>query len=223
MKKILLVLFLFSILTYGQKSNSKTTFQNWLDFNAGYTIDQHWKFYGDVGYRIIYISDKFHRLYIRPSFSYRINDRIILHGGFGVFSTFEKHITIWELRPFQGLEINGPTILSLPLNHYFRFEERFFRGNINTFIFRARYKLGTAIQLNPKLYFPIQMEWFVNYGKDIDFHLNEFRGVIGLGYIFDHNWKFELNTIFQNAEASDDLFSFNDIIFRFRLYKEFGI
>jgi len=226
MKLLLYLLVAFSLITYAQDTDLE--FQNWFDFNGSFALNESWKAYGDAGYRIIFISEKVHRFYIRPSASLQINKILILHGGIGLFSTFQNQSTLWEFRPFQGILIKWPVIFSIPLNHYFRFEERFFSGNsINTFIFRSRYRLSTAIQFQKSvdgkyLYIPIQLEWFTSYGKDIDFQLNEFRGVIGLGYVIDNSWKVELNTIFQNLSASTDLFSFNDIIFRFRVYKEFS-
>ncbi len=226
MKLIFYLLVAFSLITYAQ--NTDVEFQNWFDFNGSFRLNESWKAYGDAGYRVIFISKKVHRLYIRPSVSFQINNILILHGGLGLFSAFNVQSTLWEFRPFQGLEIKWPVIFSIPFKHYFRFEERFFSGNsLNTFIFRSRYRFATAIQFSKTdrgkyFYFPLQLEWFASYGNDIDFQLNEFRGVIGAGYVIDNSWKVELNTIFQNLSASTDLFSFNDIIFRFRVYKEFN-
>jgi hypothetical protein len=224
MRKFSLIILTCLSVIYGQENSSETQIQSWFDFNGNYKINQTFKLYGDTGYRLVYISEKFHRLYVRSSGSLNLNKIIIVHAGFGLFTTFDNKSTLWEFRPFQGLEIKWPIILSIPINHYFRFEERFFSGNtIRTFLFRARYRLGTILQFNTILYFPFQLEWFVNYGSDIDFELNEFRGVFGLGYAINQAWKIELNTIFQNISASSDLFSFNDIIFRLRVFKEFGL
>ncbi|MGB5530425.1 MAG: DUF2490 domain-containing protein [Ignavibacteriaceae bacterium] len=227
MKKLFLLILTCSSLVYSQNSQTEKI-HSWFDFNGSHKFNEQWKVYGDVGYRIVFIEKKFHRLYIRPSGSFQLNSIFILHGGIGLFTTFDTENTLWEFRPFQGVEIKWPTVLSIPLNHYFRFEERFFSGNtINTFLFRGRYRLATTIQFNQTrtgnyFYTPLQLEWFVSYGSDIDFQLNEFRGVIGLGYVIDNSWKVELNTIFQNVSASKDLFSFNDIVFRFRIFKEFN-
>lgn len=226
MKLVCYFLVAFSLITYAQ--NTDVEIQNWFDFNGSFTLNENWKAYGDAGYRIIFISKKVHRLYIRPSASFQISKILILHGGLGLASSFNVQSTLWEFRPFQGIEIKWPIIFSIPLNHYFRFEERFFSGNsVNTFIFRSRYRLSTAIQFNKTnqgkyFYLPLQLEWFVSYGEDIDFQLNEFRGVIGLGYVIDNSWKVELNTIFQNLSTSTDLFTIDDIIFRFRVFKEFN-
>ena len=228
MRKLFILIFICSALLYAQNSESETKIHSWFDFNGSYKFNEQWKAYGDVGYRIVFIEKKFHRLYIRPSGSFQLNSIFILHGGIGLFTTFDNENTLWEFRPFQGVEIRWPIVFSIPLNHYFRFEERFFGGNtINTFLFRGRYRLATTIQFNQKasekyFYFPLQLEWFISYGSDIDFQLNEFRGVIGLGYVIDKSWKVEFNTIFQNVNASSDLFSFNDIVLRFRVFNEFN-
>ena len=228
MKKLFLLILVCSSLVYSQGSKPDTKIHSWIDFNGGYKFNEQWKAYGDAGYRTVFINKKFHRLYIRPSSSFQLNPILIVHGGIGLFTTFDNENTLWEFRPFQGVEIRWPTIFSIPLNHYFRFEERFFRGNtINTFLFRGRYRIAATIYFNQTktenyFYAPLQLEWFVSYGGDIDFKLNEFRGVIGLGYVIDNSWKVEFNTIFQNVSASSDLFSFNDIVLRFKVYKEFN-
>jgi hypothetical protein len=228
MKKLFLIILIYSSLVYPQGSKTDTKIHSWFDFNGSYKFTEQWKAYGDAGYRIVFIDKKFHRFYIRPSGSFKLNSIFILHGGIGLFTTFDNKNTLWEFRPFQGVEIRWPIIFSIPLNHYFRFEERFFSGNtINTFLFRGRYRLATTIDFNQTkrenyFYAPIQLEWFVSYGSDIDFQLNEFRAVIGFGYVIDKSWKVEFNTIFQNLSASSDLFSFNDIVLRFRVFKEFN-
>ena len=229
MKKLFFLILIWSALVCAQNSEIETKFHNWFDFNGSYKFNEQWKAYGDAGYRIVFITKKIHRLYIRPSSSFQLNRIFIFHGGIGLFTTFANEKTLWEFRPFQGVEIRWPIVFSLPFNHYFRFEERFFSGNtVNTFLFRGRYRLATTIQFNQTrtgnyFYTPLQLEWFVSYGSDIDFQLNEFRGVIGLGYVIDNSWKVELNTIFQNVSASKDLFSFNNIVLRFRIFKEFNL
>jgi hypothetical protein len=159
---------------------------------------------------------------------YQLNSYFTFHGGIALFTTFNKNNTLWEIRPFQGFELNWPKIFSINLNHYFRSEERFFRGNnVNTFLLRLRYRLSTTIQFshtNSEKYFytPLQLEWFFNYGSDVDFQINEFRIVGGLGYVINNSWKVELDTILDNLKASSDLFVFKDLVLRFRVYKEFN-
>ena len=227
MKKLLLLILTCSSLVYTQSSKNERI-NSWFDFNGSYKFNEQWKVYGDAGYRTVFINNKFHRFYIRPSGSFQIDPIFIVHGGIALFTTFNKNNTLWEIRPFQGVEVNWPKVFSINLNHYFRSEERFFSGNtINTFLVRLRYRLGTTIRYSQSkneqyFYTPIQFEWFVSYGSDIDFQLTEFRAVIGLGYVIDNSWKVEFNTIFQNLSASSDLYTFKDLILRFRVFKEFN-
>ena len=227
MKKIFLFILICSSLVYSQSSKTERI-NFWSDFNGSYKLDEKWKLYGDAGYRTVFIINKFQRLYIRPSASYRLSSFSNLHAGIALFTTFDKNNTLWEIRPFQGFEVNWPKIFSTNLNHYLRTEERFFRGNIvNTFLLRLRYRLGTIIQFSQieseqYFYTPLQLEWFFNYGSDVDFQINEFRAVIGLGYVINNSWKVEFNTIFDNLSASSDLFVFKDLVLRFRVFKEFN-
>lgn len=226
--KIFFLILISSFFTYGQESES--TIQNWFDFSSSHTFDERWKVYGDVGYRIIIGDDILNRFYIRPAGSMKLSDVITLHVGFGLFASFVDNRTIWETRPFQGIEVNWPVIFSLPLTNYIRFEERFFSKNTsNTFVFRWRYQLGTRIWLDKTktenlFYIPLQLEWFANYNRDFEFLANEFRAITGLGYTLDKSWRFEINTILQNSQASvDEIYNFYDVIFRFRIFKEFNL
>ena len=215
-----LFLFLFcSLRVLGQ--NSDIHFQNWFDFNVDYKLDQKWKLYGDTGYRISYSPYITNRLYIRPGVSYKTSSTTNLTGGIGIFSAFYKQNVFWETRFFQGFQLIWPIINSFKLNNYFRIEERFFSSNsVNTFLLRLRYRIGTDIKIVQDYFILLEQEWFVNYGTDIDFQLNEIRSNLGLRYVIDDFWKLELISIFQNINASNDLFSINNIIFRFRLFKE---
>jgi hypothetical protein len=225
--KICFLLLAFYSFTYAQGTES--TIQNWFDFTSSYTFNEQWKVYGDVGYRIIFDDNVLNRFYVRPAGSLQINKILALHAGIGLFSSLVDDKTIWEFRPFQGIQVNWPVIFSLPLTNYIRFEERFFRSNTsNTFIFRWRYQLGTRIRLDQTrteklFYIPFQLEWFANYNSDYSFKANELRAVVGLGYVADKSWRFEFNTIFQNTKASlDEIYTFYDVIFRFRVFKEFN-
>jgi hypothetical protein len=227
MKKLFLLIVTCSLLVYAQGTES--TIQNWFDFTSSYTFDKQWKVYGDVGYRIILDDNVINRFYVRPAGSLQITDILTLHAGIGLWSSLVDNKTIWEIRPFQGIQINWPVIFWLPLTNYIRFEERFFKSNTsNTYIFRWRYQLGTRIKLDQTkteklFYIPVQIEWFANYNSDYSFKVNELRAVAGLGYVVDKSWRFEFNTILQNTKASlDEVYTFYDVIFRFRVYKEFN-
>lgn len=212
--------------SYGQ--NSESTIQNWFDFTGRYTFDERWKLSGELGYRIITGDNILNRFYIRPAGSMKLCEVITLHSGVGLFASFADNKTIWETRPFQGIEISWPVVFSLPLTNYIRFEERFFSSNAsNKFVFRWRYQLGTRIRFDKDktekfFYIPLQLEWFANYNRDFEFLANEFRAITGLGYTLDKSWRFEINTILQNSQASlDKIYNFYDVIFRLRAFKDF--
>ena len=227
--KFWLILITCAQLTYAQLDSAETATQIWLDFNPIYPIDQQWTVYGDGGYRIILGNKSFHRLYIRSGGSYQLNEEFILHAGLGLFTTFDAESTLWEFRPFQGLEIRWPKIFNIPLFQYIRFEERFFNENsVSSFILRGRYQLSTNIRFNKnkiqKYFFvPLQLEWFVNLGNDINLHANEFRAIAGIGYVFDLIWRADFNIIYENLRTSaDEKLALNDIILRLRVYKGFN-
>jgi hypothetical protein len=228
LKKIFLLLLFFLFSVYGQ--NSESTIQNWFDFTASYTFDKQWKAYGDAGYRIIINENILNRFYIRPAASLHVSEVLTLHAGFGLFTSFVNDINVLESRPFQGVEINWPVIFSIPLTNYIRFEERFFSSNAsNKFVFRWRYQLGTRIRFDEDkiekiFYIPLQLEWFANYNRDFDFIANEFRAITGLGYTLDKSWRFEINTILQNSQATlDEIYNFYDMIFRLRAFRQFNL
>jgi hypothetical protein len=227
MRKFYFLFLSCSLILFAQ--SSKNTVQNWIDFNGSYTFNEQWKIFGDTGHRIIFGDNTYNRIYVRPAVAFQLNNVFSLHSGMSLFLTFDEGETLREFRPFQGLLINWPKFPSVPITQYLRFEERFFNGNqSSTLIYRGRYQLGTRIRLNEDktekyFYIPFQLEWFVDWNDNFNFRANEFRAVIGGGYVFDAYWRFEFNTIFQNLDASlDKIYSFHDVIFRFRLYKEFN-
>ena len=227
MKKICILLFSCPIILFAQ--SSKNTVQNWFDFNGSYTINEQWKIFGEVGYRIIIGNYSYQRIYVYPAGAMRLNNVFILHSGVALFLTFDQGEMLREFRPFQGLLINWPKFISVSIVQYIRFEERFFSDSeSSTLIYRGRYQLGTKIRFNNSksekyFYVPLQIEWFVNWRSNFNFRSNEFRAVLGAGYVFDTFHRLEFNTIFQNLDASlGKIYSFYDVIFRLRLYKEFN-
>lgn len=227
MRRLCFVFLTCSLVIYGQ--NSKNTIQNWFDFDGSYSLNAQWKVYGDAGYRVILGDETSHRFYIRPTGFLQLNNILTLHAGIAYFITYNNANTLKELRPFQGIAINWPKISSTPFTHYIRFEERLFSSsNSSSLIYRWRYQLGIRIRVDENkeekyFYIPLQLEWFANYNRDFSLKFNEFRAVFGTGFVFNNLLRFEFNAIFQNPNAHlEKIYTFNDIIFRFRIYKEFN-
>ena len=77
MKKLFLIILASSSLVYTQNGQTERI-NSWFDFNGSYKFDEQWKLYGDAGYRTVFINNKFHRFYIRPSGSFQLNPIFIL-------------------------------------------------------------------------------------------------------------------------------------------------
>jgi hypothetical protein len=227
MRIICFLLLIFSITVKCQ--NTKNTTQLWWDFNGSYTFNEKWKALTDAGYRISTGDETFHRLFARPSGTLKVTDILILQAGIGYFITFNDVNSLREIRPFQGLVVNWPKLGHIPLVHYVRFEQRFFKDSESSLlIYRGRYQLGTRILLNEDrsdeyFYIPVQLEWFTNWNSRFNFRANEFRAVAGAGFVFDKSLRLEFNTILQNSEVTfEEIYTFHDFILRFRIYKEFN-
>lgn len=99
--------------------------QLWIDIYPHYYISEKWEYYGDIGYRTIISASMWHRIYVRPSLRYHLNDRCQLQGGVEFFYIFNDVVSNrFEVTPWQGVQLNWPTLRNLKFKNLFRFEQR---------------------------------------------------------------------------------------------------
>jgi len=217
------------ILTAGDGRCDEVQYQTWIDYNPQWKAGEHLVFFGDGGLRRHYADPRAWRLVLRPSIGYDMG-AWQLAGGLGNFYTdFAGVLYIYELRPWQGLQLQWPSF-PIKLSHLFRLEERFFfdteSGN-SIFRFRFRYQIGTRINWTESAAgrgwnSPVSIEAFFMFDdKAEDRFGEEARVTVGLAHVFSPEFRIELDLLWQKTARLLDLYSDNELYLRLRFYQNF--
>lgn len=201
--------------------------QIWIDFYPHYYVNKKLEYYGDAGYRTIVNNGSWSRVYARPSLRYHINKTLGLHGGLGIFYIFNKdNIDQFEITPWQGFQINWPTLTRINFKHLFKLEERLSfetKDWKSSFEFRFRYKIfgNVSFVRNDKWYIPFYGEYFLPLeGKVQELYQNKGRAGIGLGYKPDKEWKISFVFNWQASKSGpNEELHVSDYIYQLKVRK----
>ena len=205
MKTRLITLFIVILLSYNPvrltaQDGTATTFRMWYDLFFIHTLNSNFKYVIHTNYK--HQSDgSWRQLMIRPVIIYTMRDELFLQGGVSFFVSEEGGKNVYEIRPWQGVNLFFPRIGSIYLNNFLRLEERFFlfdHDEENSVSIRARYALTTVIPLNKKqvidhtVYLWPYVEAFIPiYERGLNPNVERFRFSFGLGYRFNKHIKTE--------------------------------
>lgn len=213
----------------GQSTNKLDQQQIWLYFYPHIKLNDKLDFTGDIGYRTFASRQDIFSTYIRPSWSYHSNKRWTFHGGIGFFYTDSEEAILnkFEIRPWQGVQYNGPSLGPLSFKHLIRTEERFSNfpqvDNAYYFEFRLRYKLSGKLSFkNSKTfqnwYVPFYGELFFPVFDELDgFFSNKSRTGVGIGRK-GSDWKLQMTYNWHLSRAIPDAeldYSFNSLQIKF--------
>ena len=156
---IILVIVWFAFSNYNklqaQTTNKLDNQQIWTYFYPHIVLNDKLDFTGDIRYRTFASRQDIFSMYIRPSWSYHTNKRWTFHGGIGFFYTESKEAILnkFEIRPWQGVQYNGPKLGILTLKHLIRAEERFSNfPQVNEAYYFEKFDVGSEIvSAGPKL------------------------------------------------------------------------
>jgi len=171
--------------------------QIWIDLYPHYYISEKLEYYGDAGYRSIVNNKSWSRIYARPSFKHHFNKTFEVHAGIGLFYIFYNNSADqFEVRPWQGFQVNWPKITRISFKHLVKLEERFsFKTEdwSSGFEFRFRYKFFGKVSFvrNEKIFIPFYAELFLPLTGEIEeLYSNKGRAGVGLGYKLGNDWQF---------------------------------
>ena len=225
---MLLVAVFFVNISNAQPVTDVETLENhqiWIDFYPHYYINKKLEYYGDAGYRTIISERNWSRLYVRPSVRYHFNKTWELSTGVGFFYIFNVNdIDQFEIRPWQGGQLNWPQWDKIGFKNLLRIEERisYLTNNWSSdFELRMRYKVSGKYDFHKKMYLSFYGEYFLPVSGEIkELYSNKGRSGIGLGYKPDKNWKLELVFNWQGSRAgADDRFTASDFIYQLKIKK----
>jgi hypothetical protein len=201
--------------------------QIWIDFYPHYFVNKKLEYYGDAGYRTIVNNGSWSRVYARPSLRYHISKTWGLHAGLGMFYIFNKdNVNQFEITPWQGVQINWPTLTRINFKHLFKLEERLsFKTKDweSSFEFRFRYKLfgNVSFVRTEKWYIPFYGEFFLPLeGKVQELYRNKGRAGIGLGFMPDKEWMISFVFNWQSSRSgSNERLNVSDYIYQLKIRK----
>jgi hypothetical protein len=212
-----------------QDTTASTT-QVWLFWHYNHFFTNRIRYIHDIGYRQEMPRDAWSRIYYRPGIEYSAWSIVDLIGGVGFWYTIQEHIPdAFEIRPWQGLKFDWPSVGRFEFDHYIRLEERFNysigNGNMWTFALRGAYRINLTLPINhpgiiDKTFFVrVNAAFYMDLGKSIEERfVNDERYTAGLGYRFNPKWRFELLYSMDRSKAfSTEGFKVNSHIIKARL------
>lgn len=204
-------------------------YQTWIDFNPDWKAGRRVAFFGDVGVRRNYQDPRLWRFVLRPSLGYELGSWELAAGLGSFYSDFAGEIYIYELRPWQGLQLDWPSS-PVELGHLFRLEERFFfdtdDGN-SIFRLRFRYQIGTRVAWTTSESgrgwgSPFSVEAFFQFDDNAEERFGEqLRLTGGIERVFTPRLRIELDVLWQKTQRVLDLYADSELYLRLRVYQKF--
>ncbi len=151
------------------------------------------------------------------------------HAGIWDYYTYTlKNVNLNEIRLYQGVKVQWPTLHWVHLIHYGRVEERFEHlqnSETSDFTLRLRYRLTAEFHFSKaaisNLYIPVSAEIFISAGEGLYF--NDLIQVSpGIGYDFTDRFSTVFQLYYNLSRNSDtDSFQNNALLYRLRLFYTF--
>lgn len=225
---IFFLLILPAVVTSQNDNNKNINNQFWADYYQYYYFKPNLQFYGDAGVRTIPGEWSWFMAFARPSIRWKKHELLELHGGIGVFQTFNvDDVNTFEIRPWQGVKVNWPTFKPIRFNHYFRIEERInfptdtWAAELNL---RIRYRFSINILIHTlnaqsSIFLPAYVEFFGDIGQQItENYNNRSRIGVGGGYKMNDQWTFEADFVLQfSRSGGDDSFNTSDRLIQIKV------
>ena len=199
--------------------------QVWIDFYPHYYMSKKLEYYGDAGYRTIVSKRSWTRLYVRPSVKYHLNKTWESHAGLGLFYIFYSNdVDQFEIRPWQGVQLNWPKWEKVGFKNLLRFEERmsFLTTDwILDFEFRLRYKLSGKYDFHERWFVALYGEYFLPVTGEIEeLYRNRGRAGIELGYKPAKEWQLSFVFNWQGSRSGpEDKLQSSDYIYQLKVKK----
>ena len=199
--------------------------QVWIDFYPHYYMSKKLEYYGDAGYRTIVSKRSWTRLYIRPSVKYHLNKTWEFHAGLGLFYIFYNNdVDQFEIRPWQGVQLNWPKWEKVGFKNLLRFEERmsFLTTDwILDFEFRMRYKVTGKYDFHERWFVALYGEYFLPVTGEIkELYRNRGRAGVELGYKPAKEWQLSFVMNWQGSRSGpEDKLQSSDYIYQLRVKK----
>jgi len=205
MKKLTYLLFLCSLITFGQglvEEEDEDALGSWFMYFGKHRVADKWSIHTEAQYRTYEFGNNFNQLLLRTGINYDISEKVMVTLGYGNITTDGTFIDVDdeknsnENRIYQQLVIRN-NFGKLNLSHRYRLEQRFIDNNVtgNVTQHRARYFLKATYPIGEKWYLAAYDEIFINLQEPL-FGQNRLYGAIGhklndnikieVGYLRNH-------------------------------------
>ena len=194
------------------QNESATTTQIWFYWHQSYDFTSRIRYLGDLGYRQEFPYENWSKIYFRPGAEWSAGSLTDIAGGVGFWYTVQQIIpNTFELRPWQAVKLQWPSLGRYLFDHYLRLEERFILYDETDhweFAMRTTYRLNVTFPLNNRgifdktLYIRMNAALYADLGKSLlERFIDDRRFSLGLGYRFDPRWRLELFYVFNQSRA----------------------
>lgn len=204
-------------------------FHTWTDVATIKNFNDKWRYDGDYGIRGLLTDSDWTLVYLRPSFRYRAQPWVTLHGGAALFYNFFDGEDLPELRPWAGARFLTRLPKGWALTNYFRLEYRAFylksQKSWDT-AFRGRWQLQVVsprfeIASRPGFYGLASVEPFFNFNSDtVGTFGDRYRINFGMGKKVSGNLRAELNYLFHQIRVPEEgnTLTIDDHVIRLRFF-----
>jgi hypothetical protein len=198
--------------------------QLWLAFQHHHKVGEKTRVSGKLGYKELTSPDRYfgawNKFYMNGDGSYDLGKHFRVDGGVGLYYTYTA---FWP-------DIPG-SVRRLVFTHRLRLEERFTDSDGWDFAMRLRYRLDTKIPINKytvepgAFYLPLAAEIFSDLtGEVTEFFGDRSRLSVGLGYVMNKNWTFDLRFQRQRSRSTaEEDFTRSGNVIDFMVKSSFGI
>ena len=184
----------------------------WYDFFFMHTLNTNFRYAVQTNFKH-QTEGHWKQVMIRPALIYTMRDELYLQAGLSVLFTWNGDENIYEIRPWQGVNIFFPRIGQIFINNFIRLEERIFlfsNDYDHSASIRARYSVATQIPLNHyqiidhTVYLWPQIEAFIPiYDQGFTPYVDQFRFSLGLGYRFNGHIRSEFAYMYEKSKVEE--------------------
>ena len=212
------------------QNTDEIDFQLWGNYALTIPVTDNFSYGGDVGIRGLISNEEWNQVLIRPTATYRFNQKFAVAGAMAWFGTFNiEESNVNEFRLHQDFNASWPDFGYVEMFYRVRIEERwfFYETMPNEFNIRTRYLIGaesadlTFLGHKRPIYFQVIFEGFKTLGSESasELFINQTRGHVAFGHRLTEKVRYELHYIIQKSRQFEDTgLRTSQNIFRIRWY-----
>jgi len=201
MKRALLLISLFLTITTNSQNTNEDDWASWIMLYGTNRISKDFKVITEFRVHHYELFNELDNQFIRTGLDYQLTPGVSITAGYiHQYSQTRSDINVSENRPYEEITFKNK-INKFKIAHRYRIEHRWINKQGNTdFKHRMRYRFQISHPLSERFYLMAMNELFLNLKEPV---FNQNRLQMGLGYIFNPNFKIELGYLKNHFSTSD--------------------